>query len=100
MGGVRTAQRAWWLDCRAAIASGIPAGAHLAWCSRMDLTEAFRHNPDGSWSCVAPVTLDHPKGRVQITAGSTFTRGTRFMGIDVAEWLDQAIAQYAPRKPD
>jgi hypothetical protein len=66
----------------------------------VDLTEAFRHNPDGSWSCVAPVTLDHPKGRVQITAGSTFTRGTRYMGIDVAEWLDQAIAQYAPRKPD
>jgi hypothetical protein len=66
----------------------------------VDLTEAFRHNPDGSWSCVAPVTLDHPKGRVQITAGSTFTRGTRFMGVDVAEWLDQAIAQYAPPKPD
>ncbi len=66
----------------------------------VDLTEAFRHNPDGTWSCVAPVTLDHPKGRVQITPGSTFTRGKPFMGVDVAEWLDQAIAQYSPRRAD
>jgi hypothetical protein len=55
---------------------------------RVDLSEAFRHNPDGSWSCVAPVTLDHPRGRIQITPGSTFFRGRDFMGIDVAEWLD------------
>lgn len=63
-----------------------------------ELAGAFRHNPDGSWSCVAPVTLDHPKGRIQVTPGSTFTHGTSFMGIDVAEWLDEAIARHAPRK--
>lgn len=66
----------------------------------VNLSEAFRQNADGSWSCVAPVTLDHPKGRVQVTPGTTFTRGTRFMGIDIAEWLDKAIADYAPRKAD
>jgi hypothetical protein len=66
----------------------------------VELSDAFRHNPDGSWSCVAPVTLEHPKGRIQVTPGSTFTRGTRFMGIDVAEWLDQASARPAPPKPD
>jgi hypothetical protein len=49
---------------------------------------------------VAPVTVEHPKGRIQVTPGSTFTRGTRFMGIDLAEWLDQAVMQYAPPKPD
>jgi hypothetical protein len=66
----------------------------------VDLSKAFRHNADGSWSCVAPVTLEHPKGRIQVTPGSIFTRGGRFMGIDVAEWLDQAIASYAPPKAD
>jgi hypothetical protein len=66
----------------------------------VNLPDAFRHNPDGSWSCVTPVTLEHPKGRIQITAGSTFFRGRSYMGIDVAEWLDQAIARHAPRKPD
>ncbi len=66
----------------------------------MNLPDAFRHNPDGSWSCVTPVTLEHPKGRIQITAGSTFFRGRSYMGIDVAEWLDQAITRHAPRKPD
>jgi hypothetical protein len=80
-----------------------PAGLQLAppWDEAIvNLSEAFRQNADGSWSCVAPVTLDHPKGRVQVTPGTTFARGTRFMGIDVAEWLDQAIAQYAARRPD
>lgn len=66
----------------------------------MDLSKAFRHNPDGSWSCVVPVTLEHPKGRIQVNAGTTFTHGSRFMGIDVAEWLDQAIAQYRRPRPD
>lgn len=66
----------------------------------MSVLEAFRHNPDGSWSCIAPATLDHPKGRIQVTPGSTFTRGKTFMGIDVAEWLDQRTAQGPRRQAD
>ena len=53
-----------------------------------ETTEAFRRQTDGSWACVAPVTIHHPKGRVQVTPGTVFTRGTAFMGVDVAEWLD------------
>ena len=67
---------------------------------RSKLSEAFRHNEDGSWSCIAPVTLEHPNGRIQVTPGTTFTHGNRFMGIDLAAWLDDAIAGYAPRKGD
>lgn len=59
--------------------------------------KAFRHNRDGSWSCIAPVTLEHPNGRIQVTPGTRLTRGTPFMGIDLAEWLDRAIAPQAPR---
>ena len=65
----------------------------------MNLIEAFRQNADGSWSCVRPTTLEHPAGRIQVTPGNTFRKGTSFMGIDVAEWLDQAIARHAPRDP-
>jgi hypothetical protein len=77
-----------------------PPGFYLACTPDVDLSKAFRHNADGSWSCVVPVTLEHPKGRIQVTPGSTFTRGSRFMGIDVAEWLDQAIVSYARPKAD
>ena len=38
----------------------------------MNVTEAFRQNADGSWSCVAPTTLEHPQGRIQVTPGNTF----------------------------
>ena len=35
-------------------------------------------------------TLDGPEGRIQVTPGSTFYPGTRFMNVDLARWLDRA----------
>ena len=63
-----------------------------------DFWKAFRRNPDGSWTCVAPATLEGPGGRrIQVTPGSSFVRGTNFMGIDLAEWLDaNAVNAAAP----
>ena len=52
-----------------------------------DLLNAFRRNPDGSWFCIAPVTLEHPTGRIEVVAGSTFVEGQDFMGVDLAAWL-------------
>ncbi|HUQ73863.1 MAG TPA: hypothetical protein VM183_03985 [Burkholderiales bacterium] len=49
---------------------------------------AFQRNPDGSWTCVAPATLTHPGGRIQVAEGSCFYPGTNFMGVDIAGWLD------------
>ena len=54
-----------------------------------DFIKAFRRNPDGSWSCIAPATFDGPNGRIQVTPGSTFAPGTRFMNVDVAAWLEE-----------
>jgi hypothetical protein len=34
-----------------------------------DVASAFWRTEDGSWICIDPVTLDHPKGRVQIASG-------------------------------
>jgi len=57
------------------------------------LVKAFRRNPDGSWSCVAPVELEHPTGRIEVAPGSTFIKGTSFMGVDLAEWLGEMDRQ-------
>ena len=56
-----------------------------------DLRNAFWRNQDGSWICIDPVTLDHPKGRVQVAPGTTLTPGMLYMGIDLAIWLDEQI---------
>ena len=54
---------------------------------------SFRRNADGSWTCVAPATLIHPRGRIQVTEGTCLCRGTIFMGVDVAAWLESQAAE-------
>jgi hypothetical protein len=49
----------------------------------------FRREGEGTWVCVAPATLSLPQGRIQVTAGSRFTRGTKFMNIEIAALLEQ-----------
>ena len=49
----------------------------------------FCRNSDGSWSCISAGTFNGPNGRIQVTPGSTFYRGTMFMGFDLAAWLDE-----------
>lgn len=50
---------------------------------------AFSRDVDGSWICVAPATLAHPAGRIQVAEGSRFYPGTTFMGVDIARWLEE-----------
>ena len=52
--------------------------------------QAFRRNADGSWTCVAAATLEGPEGRIQVAPGATFYPGTRFMNVDLAQWLERA----------
>jgi hypothetical protein len=61
-----------------------------------NLLQAFRRNPDGSWFCVAPIRLEHPTGRIEVAAGSTFVEGGDFMGVDLAAWLTAAHRQMQP----
>ena len=60
---------------------------------------AFRQNADGSWACVTAATYEGPHGRIQVTPGSTFTRGTMFMNVDLARMLDEYARESAPRPP-
>jgi hypothetical protein len=59
-----------------------------------ELLGNFVREQDGSWVCVRPVEAMLDGGRIQVAPGARFTRGTRFMGIDLAELLD---AEYRRR---
>jgi hypothetical protein len=50
---------------------------------------SFIRDGAGAWRCVAPADLDLPSGRIQVTPGSVFTKGTRFMNVDLANLLDE-----------
>ena len=50
--------------------------------------KSFLREAPGVWACIAPVTWVGPP-RVQVTAGTRFTRGNMFMGVDLAQLLDE-----------
>ena len=56
-----------------------------------ELIRHFVRIEPGKWTCVRSAEFNGPNGRIQVAIGSTFTRGTNFMGVDLAEWLE---AQY------
>ena len=43
----------------------------------------------GKWTCVRSGEFPSPTGRIQVAVGTTFTRGTVFMGYDIAQALDE-----------
>jgi hypothetical protein len=54
-----------------------------------DVIKHFARAPTGEWVCVAPVELQTPGGRIQVATGTRFTRGTLFMGLELARMLDE-----------
>lgn len=48
----------------------------------------------GKWCCVRPADFHGPHGRIQVTIGSTFTRGSSFMGVDLAQWLEEQYEKH------
>ena len=56
----------------------------------------FRRDGAGVWVCVEPATLDSVVGRIQVTAGSRFLIGTKFMNVDVARMLDEEYSRTHP----
>lgn len=60
------------------------------------IRDAFKQNQDGSWTCIEPVTIEHPQGRVQLVPGTILERGKTFMGVALAEWLDRVSSPGNP----
>ena len=53
------------------------------------ITDAFRREADGSWTCIETTTVDHPNhGPIHFTAGAVFHAEDTYMGVKVAKWLD------------
>jgi len=61
-----------------------------------EVRDAFWRNEDGSWICIDPVTIEHPAGRIQIAPGTTLYPGRRFMGVDLAGWLEAQATKPPP----
>jgi hypothetical protein len=55
----------------------------------------FRRDPFGIWICVTPADLQLPEGSIQVTLGSRFARGIRFMNVDLASLLEEQYWKYA-----
>jgi len=56
--------------------------------------DAFRKDADGNWRCLKACTIDIENKKIAFTAGMEFEKGTPFMGIDVAKWLDENYSSY------
>jgi hypothetical protein len=54
-----------------------------------NLTLNFIRDGMGRWTCIEPAVFDLISGRIEVAPGTRLVRGTRFMGIDLAELLDQ-----------
>jgi hypothetical protein len=55
------------------------------------MSEFIRHftrDGQGRWTCVTQAEVIAPAGRIQVTPGTTFARGTMFMNFDIAAALD------------
>ena len=57
----------------------------------------FVREAPGIWSCVEPAELLLPEGRIQVTPGTRFTRGTMFMNVELAKLLDDLHDRQARR---
>ncbi len=49
----------------------------------------FVRDAPGVWTCLSRATLDLPSGRIQVAPGTRVTRGTLFMGVELAKLLDE-----------
>ncbi|MFC2072842.1 hypothetical protein ACFLUU_09170 [Chloroflexota bacterium] len=53
--------------------------------------DAFNKASDGNWRCIQACSIEMENKVIVFSEGTTFTRGTPFMGIDVTKWLDENI---------
>jgi hypothetical protein len=49
----------------------------------------------GVWTCIEAAELDLPEGRIQVTPGSRFVRGTLFMNVELARLLEEQYEKSA-----
>jgi len=58
---------------------------------KLDLAAAFTRDDDGNWICTQACSLTIDKKEMRFNEGLTFAKGTPFMGVDIADWLEQNV---------
>ena len=51
--------------------------------------DAFERDERGTWHCKKACAIEMENKEIVFTQGMTFTKGTPFMMVDVAKWLDE-----------
>ena len=65
--------------------------------TELEFLNRFRRRPDGVWDCTKPINIKGPNGPVVIGQGASFSPGALFMGLDLANELDQMAAKHGVR---
>ncbi len=52
-------------------------------------TDAFERDSRGTWHCKQACAIEIGDKEIVFTEGMTFTKGSPFMMVDVAKWLDE-----------
>ena len=60
-----------------------------------DFLRGFRRNADGSWTCVSRAAYSGTDGNILVTPGTTFSPGTRILGVDLVAWLEMLDREHA-----
>ena len=59
----------------------------------------FEREKRGLWACVEKTELALPQGRIQVTAGTRFMLGSKFMGVELAKLLEDQFEKNKPHRP-
>lgn len=55
---------------------------------QVDFNKAFEKDEEGNWLCKEACSIEINNKIIAFTAGLKFNSGTPFMGVDVAQWLE------------
>ena len=62
--------------------------------TELEFLDRFQRQPNGGWACTKPINVKGPRGPVVISQGASFSPGASFMGLDLANELDQMAAKH------
>ncbi len=58
---------------------------------KLNLAEAFTRDDDGNWICAQACSLTIDQTELRFNQGLTFAKGTPYMGVDIADWLEKNV---------
>jgi len=51
--------------------------------------DSFEKEESGTWRCVQACSIEIDDKEIVFNQGMTFNKGDQYMGVDVADWLDE-----------